>query len=300
MFASSLVISIAAQGSASDPHPLRSALPPLIVRRDLQCVQKHITNEPRHQGGKSCKHNTPRAPQISRACRSQVCLARLGLKISTSSVFVNKIVVNVRHAVHLAAHPDARHQRQLQAVHQCTHELQPQSAQRINTGSDWLYCRSATLQESHSQERNPEPEHPATTPETKEGERNVTDFLSTSSFAFSPTSAPHASAVSPAEQLTCQFSRWPRQRNSSHRNRRHDIQFQRQPVGKQVWDRRFSSRCAESLREKSRLATVGVDNWSRTRSHLSELLAGSKGPTSESMKRWQRHPEVPQHLTRRA
>ena len=110
---------------------------------------------------------------------------------------------------------------------------------------------------------------------------------------------PRASAVSPAEQLTCQFSRWPRRRNSSHRNRRHEIPFQRQPLGTQVWDPRFLWRCAQSLRGESRLATVGVDNRSRTRTHLSELLASSKGPTSESMKRWQLHPGVPQHLTRR-
>ena len=134
-------ISIAAEGSASDPHSLISALPPLTLRRDLQCVQKHLINEPRHQGGKSCKHNTARAPQISRACCSRVYLALLWLKISTSSVFVNKIVVIVRHAVHLAAYPDARHQRQLRGVYQRAHELQPQSAQRINTGSGSLYCR---------------------------------------------------------------------------------------------------------------------------------------------------------------
>ena len=60
-------MSIATKGSASDPHPLRSAPPLLILRRDLQCVQKHLRHEPRHQGGKSCKHNTPRAPQIPRA-----------------------------------------------------------------------------------------------------------------------------------------------------------------------------------------------------------------------------------------
>ena len=46
------------------PSPLRSALPPLLLRRDLQCVQKHLRNDPSHHGGKSCKHNTPRAPQI--------------------------------------------------------------------------------------------------------------------------------------------------------------------------------------------------------------------------------------------
>ena len=69
-------MSIAAQGSAPDPHSLRSALPPLILRRDLQSVQKHLRNESWHQGGKRCKHSTPGAPQIARASSGH-CTNRL-------------------------------------------------------------------------------------------------------------------------------------------------------------------------------------------------------------------------------
>ena len=55
-------MSIAAQGSASDPHPLCAQL------------KKKNRNEPRHQGGKSCKHNTLRAHKFP-ASAVQKCIS---------------------------------------------------------------------------------------------------------------------------------------------------------------------------------------------------------------------------------